>query len=114
MVRLDAVSAIALCFAAAACGGRQPSEATRVAPASGRVKALADTYLDGFFARNPDQVTLYGVPGRRHDKLPDNSLDARRAWQAKEDGWLNEARQIDAAAVDRPAMRAKYAIVRQA
>ena len=44
-----------------------------------------------YFERNPDQVTLFGVPGRRHDALPDNSLEALKAWQAREDGWLDEA-----------------------
>ena len=41
----------------------------------------------------PDQGTFYGVPGRRHDQLPDNSLEALAAWQTKEDAWLAEARR---------------------
>ncbi len=71
-------------------------------------------YLEGYFQRNPDQVTLYGVPGRRHDALPDNSLDALRAWQAKEDAWLAQAKQIDPAAIEAPPLRGTYAIVREA
>jgi uncharacterized protein (DUF885 family) len=79
-----------------------------------RVRALADAFLDGFFDRNPDAVTLYGVPGRHHDRLPDNSLDALKVWQAKEDGWLAQARQIDAATIDAQPLRGTYAIVREA
>jgi uncharacterized protein (DUF885 family) len=83
-------------------------------PSDARVRALANAYLEGFFERNPDQVTLYGVPGRRHDKLPDNSLDALRSWQAKEDGWLAQAKQIDPATIDAAPLRGTYAIVREA
>ena len=102
----------------AACdrGAKEPPPAA--APAAERpdagVRALADAYLEGYFQRNPDQVTLYGVPGRRHDALPDNSLDALRAWQAKEDGWLAQAKQIDPAAIEAPPLRGTYAIVREA
>jgi uncharacterized protein (DUF885 family) len=59
-------------------------------------------------------VTLFGVPGRRHDALPDNSLDALRTWQTKEDGWLAQARQIDPATIEAPPLRGTYAIVREA
>ena len=91
-----------------------PAPAADRADADARARALADAYLEGYFQRNPDQVTLYGVPGRRHDALPDNSLDALRAWQAKEDGWLAQARQIDPAAIESPPLRGTYAIVREA
>jgi uncharacterized protein (DUF885 family) len=83
-------------------------------PADARVRALADAYLDGFFQRNPDQVTLFGVPGRHHDALPDNGLDALGSWQAKEDTWLAQAKQIDPATIETPALRGTYAIVREA
>ena len=86
-------------LAAAVCGGGASTSAARPQPVDGRVKALADSYLEGFFDRNPDQVTLYGVPGRRHDKLPDNSLDALQAWQSKEDAWLKDTVAIDIAAI---------------
>jgi len=78
------------------------------------VKALADAYLEGYFDRNPDQATLYGVPGRRHDRLPDNSLDALKRWQAKEDAWIAEAKAIDGAAIQAPPLRATHAIVLEA
>jgi len=82
--------------------------------ADDRVRALAETYLAGYFDRNPDVVTVYGVPGRRHDKLPDNSLQALQEWHAKEDAWLTEANQIDPSTIDRAGLGATYAIVREA
>ena len=87
MVRARTVSVAGIILLTLACAGQPPAPPPEPA-ADDRVKALADAYLDGFFARNPDQITLYGVPGRRHDALPDNSFDALRLWQAREDGWL--------------------------
>src|SRR5436190_7487902 len=79
-----------------------------------RVKALADAYLEGWFTRNPDQGTFYGVPGRHHDRLPDNSVAALADWERKEDGWLQEAAAIDPAAIQSGPLKGTYAIVREA
>ena len=94
--------------------GPAPAPPTPAEQPDTRVRALADAYLEGYFRRNPDQVTLYGVPGRRHDALPDNSLDALRAWQAKEDAFLAQAKQIDPATIEASRLRGTYAIVREA
>jgi uncharacterized protein (DUF885 family) len=103
---------VACILAAGACGAQ---EGAPPAPSvDDRVKALADAYLGGWFARNPDQATFYGVPGRRHDQLPDNSLGALAAWQQKEDAWLTEALAIDPAAIQSKPLKATYAIVREA
>ncbi len=105
-----------LLTAAAGCGrGPEPAPAPAAVPepADTRVLALANAYLDGYLQRNPDQITLYGIPGRPQDKLPDNSLEALHAWQAKEDGWLAQARAIDPAAITAEPLRATYAIVRE-
>jgi uncharacterized protein (DUF885 family) len=99
---------------ALACGKAAEPPTAGPEPADPRVRALADAYLDGFFQRNPDVVTLYGVPGRRHDKLPDNSLESLKAWQAKEDGWLAQAKRIDPATIELAPLRGTYAIVREA
>jgi uncharacterized protein (DUF885 family) len=114
--RTRAFVCVCLTAASAACtrGAKSPATPPGTERADTRVRALADAYLEGYFARNPDQVTLYGVPGRRHDALPDNSLDALKAWQAKEDGWLALAKQIDPAAIETPPLRGTYAIVRDA
>jgi uncharacterized protein (DUF885 family) len=104
-----------MCIFALGCGQAPPAPQVSVAPASdARVRALADAFLDGYFERNPDQITLYGVPGRHHGRLPDNSLDALRAWQTKEDKWLIEAGQIDPATIGAAPLKATYAIVREA
>jgi len=91
------------------------SEAQRTPPtADTRVKALADAYLAGWFDRNPDQGTFYGVPGRHHDQLPDNARQALAEWQKKEDAWLAEAAAIDPAAIQSGPLKGTYAIVREA
>ena len=104
--------AVAAVLAAAGCGAQEtPQPAAAV---DDRVKRLADAYLEGWFARNPDQGTFYGVPGRHHDQLPDNSLEALAAWQQKEDAWLTDARGIDPVAIQSGSLKATYAIVREA
>src|SRR4029079_12105138 len=49
-----------------------------------------------------------------HDALPDNSLDALRTWQAKEDAWLAQAKQVGPATIEAPRLRGTYAIGREA
>ena len=83
-------------------------------PADAKVKALADAYLSAYFDRYPDQGTYFGVPGRHHDQLPDNSLSSQKAWEAREDGWLAEARSIDPSTIQAAPLRATYAITREA
>src|SRR5437867_1149890 len=109
------------------CGGAPQTPPDHSAPASPkpgatrsgaggadpRARALADTFLGAYLDRFPEVVTQYGVPGRRHDRLADNSLEAQKAWDAREDAWLAELKQIDAAAIAAPPLRATYAIVRQ-
>jgi len=81
--------------------------------AESRVRATADAFLAAYFDRFPETVTLYGVPGRRHDRLADNSREAQQAWDAREDAWLAELKAIDPAAIAAAPLRATYAIVRQ-
>jgi uncharacterized protein (DUF885 family) len=118
MLRHRTTAFVCVCLTALAAGCNRGAPQVAYAPAAekadARVRALADSYLEGYFQRNPDVVTLYGVPGRRHDALPDNSLDALRIWQAKEEAWLAQARQIDPANIEAPPLRGTYAIVREA
>jgi uncharacterized protein (DUF885 family) len=100
-----------VCGLAACRGTARQSAAKR--DADPRVKALADRYLEAVFERSPESATLYGVPGRRHDKLTDNSIAAVRAWATREDGFLNELKQIDRASIASGPLRATYAIARQ-
>ena len=109
---------VVVCVLAAACGGSAPAttqqQAAPAAAPDDRVKQIADTYLNAFFDRYPETATMFGVPGRRHNALTDNTLAAVRAWETREDGWLQELKQIDPAAVGSGSLRATYAIARQA
>jgi uncharacterized protein (DUF885 family) len=101
------------CLAFFGCGHSAEKSATPPA-ADAHVRALGDAYLAAWFDRFPEQITEYGVPGHRQDKLTDNSLEAWKSWQGREDSWLAEAKQIDPATISAPPLRATYAIVREA
>jgi len=60
------------------------------------VEAIADEYLAALLVRRPDMGTYYSIPGARHDRLPDNSLESLAAWQQREDAWLAELDEIGA------------------
>ena len=96
------------CSAPADKGAPPPSP-----PQDSAAKAFTDTYLAAYFDRNPEEGTVFGVPGRHHDKLSDNSLESLKAWEAREDGWAAEAKAIDPARITAPAIRAAYAIARE-
>ena len=98
-----------------AAGCRTPTGQPAPAPTPGdnRARALADAYLDGYFERNPELATYYGVRGRRHDRLGDNSPGALKAWQSKEDAWLTQARAIESATIAAAPLKATHAIVRE-
>src|SRR5579871_5808903 len=103
--------AVLLALTICACNQTPPQPAAP--PTDARVKSLADTFLAASFERNPEQITMFGVPNHRQDKLTDNSLDAIKAWQAREDAWLAELKQIDPATISAPPLRATYAILRE-
>ena len=100
----------------AACGAPPPPSQppTKAAPADPQVRALADTFLNAYFDRNPETATYFGVPGRHHDRLTDNSLGALKAWEGQEDRWLEEAKKIDPSTIEAPSLRGTYAILREA
>jgi uncharacterized protein (DUF885 family) len=60
-----------------------------------RVKALADEYFSAFVQTFPLAATFLGVPDAPAASLGDNSLDAVRAWEAREDAWLARVQQVD-------------------
>jgi uncharacterized protein (DUF885 family) len=104
------VVACALCVACTS----SPRDNPQSESADTRVRALADAYLSAYFERYPETATVYGVPGRHHDTLSDNSLAALRAWEAKEDALLAQASGIDLQTIGDERLRATYAIVREA
>jgi uncharacterized protein (DUF885 family) len=108
-----AFSVVLLCAAALGCGGAPQPEPPKPQPGDPRARALADSFLGAYFDRFPETVTQYGVPGRRHDRLTDNSLEAQKAWEAREDAWLAELKRIDPATIAEAPLRATYAIARQ-
>jgi len=79
----------------AACG-RTASGAE--SPAAG-LKTIADEYFTGFVEAYPVYATILGVPQAPNDRLGDNSLAATRAWQQKEDRWLERLKAIPVAQV---------------
>jgi uncharacterized protein (DUF885 family) len=118
MVRRRTISFASFPWAAAVflasawgCGTSAPPPARESADA--QVRQLADTFLAAYFDRYPEQATVYGVPGHRHDRLTDNSLGTQKAWEAREDAWLAAIKKIDPRTIGGP-LRATYAIVRQA
>jgi hypothetical protein len=115
MLRLGSA---ACCFVAAvsvACNSSTPPVAHAPGlPPDAAVKSLADTYLSAYLDRYPEQATYFGIQGRRHDKMSDNSLESLKAWEAREDAWLTEAQAIDASKITAGPLRATYAIVREA
>ncbi|HEU0079583.1 MAG TPA: hypothetical protein VFQ76_18135 [Longimicrobiaceae bacterium] len=63
-----------------------------------RVTALADEYVREFVARFPEDAEGSGMTIARHDGLTDNSLAARREWEARQDAWAAELARIDGGA----------------
>lgn len=103
-----------VCLYTAACGRTTGSPSSSSDSTDTRVRELADAYVNGYLDQFPEQVTYFGVPGRRHDRLNDNSLGAMAAWQAREDRWLADVKAIDAGAIHSPSLRATHAILREA
>jgi uncharacterized protein (DUF885 family) len=80
---------------------------------AGRVRQLADAYLAAYFERHPDEATLNGAAGVRHDRLPDNAPATLAAWQEREDAWLGELRGMDPAALAGGPEWMAYGIMRE-
>ena len=64
------------------------------APPPSAIEQLADEYLVELMESDALMGTYYSIEGARHDRLPDNSLAAMAAWEAKEDAWLAELERI--------------------
>ncbi|HET7583711.1 MAG TPA: DUF885 domain-containing protein [Gemmatimonadaceae bacterium] len=87
---------------------------TSDAALTAHVGALADAYMASMLAHAPELGTLYGIPGSRHDRLPDNSPAALAAWHAREDSLLDAVRAVDSARVDRTGAWITYGLLREA
>ncbi|MGE3403063.1 MAG: DUF885 family protein, partial [Vicinamibacterales bacterium] len=102
---------LALVLGLSACNRSSPAAPPQAA--DDRVRQLADTFVGAYLDQFPESATFYGIPGRAHDRLSDNSLAALAAWQQREDGWLADVRAIDPATIEAPPLRATYAILRE-
>ncbi|HEY5658055.1 MAG TPA: DUF885 domain-containing protein [Myxococcota bacterium] len=78
----NALLALTVCASLSACPA--PVEPRR------SVESIADESLAAYLERYPEIGTALSLPGARHDRLTDNSLEALAAWQAREDAWLAE------------------------
>src|SRR5688500_5357448 len=91
MIRTSVLLAGAVLLAGCAAAGPRPS----TPPPASQVTTVADEYLAAMLERFPETGTYNGLPGSRHDRLTDNSLEALRRWEAREDGWYGRVRRID-------------------
>ena len=73
------------------CSGDAPEPTA----AKSEIERLADEVLAVTLERYPQMGTYYGIDGARHDRLFDNSLEARAEWQSQEDAWLARLNAID-------------------
>lgn len=93
---------------------RSASSQTRDFEAASRsLKAVADNYWTDLVQTYPLFGVFVGVPETPHDRLGDNSLAAARAWERKEDRWLEQLRAIDPAPLRGRAEEATYGVLRE-
>jgi uncharacterized protein (DUF885 family) len=69
--------------------------ATRADSLARQVTALADEVMQTALTRNPEIATYLGLPGMRHDRLSDNSLEAQRRYEAEDDAFAARVLAID-------------------
>src|SRR2546430_12848910 len=76
--------------------GRGTGTVTGMDSLAGRARQLVDSYVSAYLERHPDEATLAGVAGVRHDRWPDNSPNGIAHWWLREDAWLAELEAIHA------------------
>ncbi len=96
MLRFPAAALLSLAACAPAVTTTITADAGRSAAAAA-ADSLATEYVAAVFERNPHSATTAGYPGADHGRMPDNSLAALRAWEAREDAWLAAAGRTDPA-----------------
>ena len=71
------------------CSGQtSPAKVSPDEDAASLLRKLVVEHAAAYTQAFPDLVEYLGRPIEHHDALPDNSLSALRAWQAREDAWL--------------------------
>src|SRR5437773_6625793 len=61
-----------------------------------RVNAIADDYWAAWVQTFPLAALFSGVPNAPNDRIGDNSIAAVRAWERREDQWLDQLQQVRA------------------
>jgi uncharacterized protein (DUF885 family) len=104
-------SGLTILLVGACAAGRAPSDSSTrgdVTPesASGestdaarQVTALADEYFQAWLETFPLYGLYMGVPEAPMDRIEDNSLAAARAWDRREDRWLDRLKRVPTAAL---------------
>jgi uncharacterized protein (DUF885 family) len=107
----------------AACGGGSsqravpaPVSPTHSTASSGnavasRVNAIADDYWTTWVQTFPLGALFSGVPDAPNDRIGDNSLAATKAWQQREDRWLDQLHQVKAAELKGVPEEATYGVL---
>ncbi|MGI9040312.1 MAG: DUF885 domain-containing protein [Gemmatimonadales bacterium] len=90
-----------------------PPPAGESAEVARRVEAVADEYFQGWLQNYPLWATFSGVPEAPNDRLGDNSLQATRAWERREDRWLAQLGYIGAGALRGSPDEATLGILRE-
>jgi uncharacterized protein (DUF885 family) len=85
----------------------------RTDPAT-QVNRLADAYVKAYIERFPENAAFAGMTLPHNDRFFDNSAAAYRAWEQREDGWLNELSKINGSALDGKPEWVTYGFLREA
>ena len=83
-------------FGACADNGRDDEAA---AAASVMVGAIATEFVDAYYSQFPEEVYEIGYPDAPMDRFGDHSTASIAAWNRQVDGWLQQLRSIDEAAL---------------
>ncbi len=76
-----------LCIAA--CNGSRPN------PHADRVNAIANEFVDGYYAQFPEEVYEVGYPDAPLARFGDHSKESITAWGNQVDGWMAALEKID-------------------
>ena len=60
-----------------------------------KVNAVANEFVDGYYAQYPEEVYEVGYPDAPADRFGDHSAASLAAWDTKVDGWLDELNAVD-------------------
>ena len=104
---LPCAAFLVACAAPAATGVVSP--VTGEAPR--QVDAVADEYFAAWVQSFPLSALFSGVPDTPNEGLSDNSLAAVRAWEKREDRWLDRLKQVPAEAVRGRPEEATYGVL---